>query len=162
MDNININSTIEEARNFLKKNIDKGVTCPCCSQFAKVYKRRINVVMSRMLIRLYQMNYANQYEYHHVKEIVSGISDTGTNDFSKLLYWGLIEEKEKDSTNSKTRTSGYWRISKKGIDFVENKIKMPSFCFVYNGMPRQFSEEQVDIEQTLGNKFNYKNLMNNK
>lgn len=154
-------STISEARRYLKQNVEKGVDCPCCNQFAKVYKRRINVVMSRTLIRLYHLYQQNPL-YHHVKEIVSGISDTGTNDFSKLLYWGLIEEKVKDPTNTKTRTSGYWRISQKGIDFVLNKISVPSYCYVYNGEAYQFSDEYTNIEKTLDKKFNYVNLMKNK
>jgi len=152
--------TIQEAKKFLKDNLKKGVECPCCNQFVKLYKRKINLVMTTCLIRLYHLYYKNP-SYHHVKEIVSGISDTGTNDFSKLAYWNLIEEKQKDPKNTKTRTSGYWRITDKGLDFVLGKINVPSHCYVYNTKVYQFSDEYVSIEETIGNKFNYKKLMNN-
>ena len=152
--------TIKEAKDYLRKNFEKGVVCPCCRQFVKLYKRKINAVMSRTLIRLYHLDQDKPYFHHHVKEIVKDISDTGTNDFSKLLYWGLIEEKKKDPKISKTRTSGFWIITEKGKQFVECTLKVPSYVLVYNNVVLEYSKDLINIEDSLGENFNYKKLMN--
>jgi len=158
---INSNSTLLEIKEYLKKNYEKGIDCPCCRQFVKIYKRKLNTIMAQTLIRLYWLD-KNKEGYYHCKQIVEGISDTGTNDFSKLIYWGLVEEKKKEVTQTKTRTSGYWKITDKGKGFVLNQFKLPSYTYVYNGKSYGFSEQMSDIEDCLGVKFNYKSLMANR
>ena len=34
-----IDNAIEVTRDRLRENLDDGVTCPCCGQYAKRYKR---------------------------------------------------------------------------------------------------------------------------
>ena len=34
--------TLDEAKAWLRDQVDDGAHCPCCGQFAKVYKRRIH------------------------------------------------------------------------------------------------------------------------
>ena len=73
-------NTIQEAKNFLKENFEKGCICPTCNKIVKKYVRPLNSVMARMLIRLYHLPEG----WNHVSDIAKGISETGTNDFSKL------------------------------------------------------------------------------
>ncbi len=145
--------TVSEVKEFIKLNSEKGTHCPCCGQFVKVYKRKFNTVMVRGLISLYKLGPG----YHHVRDIIKGISSTGTNDFSKLRYYGLIQEQ--CNTDSTKRTSGNWKITPKGELFVLNKISLPKYVFIYNANIEGFSEEFVTIEQALDNKFNYNELM---
>lgn len=154
----NIFPLLSDAIEFIEKNKSNGCICPCCNQIIKVYKRALNSVMSRCLIRLYVID-KNNNKYHHVKKIVSGISDTGTNDFSKLKYYGFIEEQPKDSSNTKTRTSGFWRITEKGRLFVENKTSAESHIYLCNASLLGFSETKTSIIESLGKKFNYNELM---
>ena len=147
--------TIKEAKTFLKENYSKGCTCPACGQYVRLYERKLNSVMARALINLYKIG--EGVNPVHVKEIIKGISDTGTNDFSKLMYWKMIEEEINE--NSKTKTSGVWKITKLGIDFVNGK-SFPKSVMVYNNKVRGFHIENTTIEESLGVKFNYKELMN--
>ena len=114
--------TIQEAKDFLKANYEKGVECPCCKQHVQLYKRKFNSTMARMLIRLFVLSKEKNIAFHHVKDIARGISDTGTNDFSKLVYWGLIQEQGKEAGDKAHHTSGYWRITDKGRDFIAHKL----------------------------------------
>ena len=148
--------TIKEAKQHLRANFKhKGTNCPCCGQFVKLYKRKLGSVMARTLIQLYKMD----KEFNHVREIVKGISETGTNDFSKLAYWGLIDEMSNDSLAK--RTSGFWRITPKGRQFVERKITVNQYALIYNRLCEGFSVETINISEALGKKFNYNELMTN-
>lgn len=154
------NATLNDARIYLNENISVGTKCPCCEQRVQLYKRKINTVMARTLIRLFTLNREKPtQEYFHVKDIVNGISATGTNDFSKLYYWSLIKEKPKESNNTKNRTSGYWKITEKGIRFVLKNIEVPKYVKIYNTKAYGFSEEKTDIVGALSEKFNYTELM---
>ena len=33
--------TLTEAKQWLKERLDEGTRCPCCNQYAKIYKRKI-------------------------------------------------------------------------------------------------------------------------
>tara|TARA_R110000772_G_scaffold74129_2_gene161590 strand:+ start:549 stop:1004 length:456 start_codon:yes stop_codon:yes gene_type:complete len=145
--------TLKEAKEHLRSNFEKGCKCPACGQFVKLYKRKFNTVMARSLISLYQLGGG----FHHVKEIIKGISDTGTNDFSKLKYYGFIAEEINVETQK--RTSGNWKITQTGIDFVLRNITVHSYVLLYNGKMQGFSGEQINIETALGNRFNYAELM---
>ena len=38
--------TLGEARDWLRERIEDGEECPCCRQFAKVYRRRLYATMT--------------------------------------------------------------------------------------------------------------------
>ena len=110
--------------------------------------------MVRMLIKLYHLGEGA----HHVREITKGISETGTNDFSKLLHWGMIQPVQNVDTSK--RTSGYWSITDRGKMFVNGELaNVPKYVKIYNGQRIGFSEEKTTIIMALGNKFNYQELM---
>lgn len=107
--------------------------------------------MARLLIKLMHMPAG----YHHVTEIST--ANTGSQDFSKLRYWGLISEKPNDKTDK--RTSGLWMITDKGRSFARNEIKVQKRVLIYNGKMQGFSEDHTDIIEALGDKFDYQELM---
>ena len=147
--------TIKEEKERLRSKWDDGTKCKCCNQQVKRYKRKIGNVGARMLIRLYHL----PDDFNHVKEICKGISDTGTNDFSKLLYWGLITQKPNEDETK--RTSGYWKITDKGAAFVDGRIVVEKYALVYNQKVWGFSDDTASIQDALGTKFNYNELMKN-
>jgi hypothetical protein len=156
--------TLSEAKHFVFENRYEGVVCPCCGQFARVYVRRITSAMCRGLIALYQLNRASPVEYIHKnrigKQLNGGEVAFGGGDFAKLIYWGLIEEKNKDEADKAAgRTSGYWRITEMGNRFVENIAVVPETVSLYSGKIVQISEDRVSIKHALRNKFNYEELM---
>jgi hypothetical protein len=145
--------TIIEAKEHLRENIKKGADCPVCNQFVKMYKRKLNSVMARCLIKLHQMGPG----YHHVKDVVKGISDTGTNDFSKLRYWNFIHEHPNE--DKKKKNSGMWCITFSGQQFAQYKSEVHEHVFVYNGERQGFSDSTTSIITSLGAKFDYQELM---
>lgn len=149
--------TLIDAKKYLRDNWEKGTDCPCCGQLVKLYSRPMHYTMGAMLIRLYRLSQKDS-GYHHVKDIAAGISDTGTNDFSKLKYWGLIEQMPKDPKENK-RTSGYWRITQRGVQFVLGQRTEHERVLIFNKKNLGLTGDQIDIKQALGERFNYNELM---
>lgn len=155
---MNENTPLIEVKKHLRNNWEKGTDCPACGQLVRRYSRPMHSTMAATLIRLHALN-AQKAGYYHVKDIVKGISDTGTNDFSKLRYWDFIVEMPKDKDDTKKRTSGYWRITDKGTDFVMNRLTVQSHVLLFNKHLLGFEGNQINIKEALGEKFNYTELM---
>ena len=150
--------TLKEARKHLLISGRKGAICPCCNQFVKLYKRKFSSVMARGLINLYHLSHGN-VKFHHVSDIMTRISPTGSNDFSKLRYHDFI--REEPSSDPGKKTSGYWRITESGIKFLKKQMEVREYMLIYNTKIKGFEGNMIDIEKALGNKFNYNELMNN-
>lgn len=149
--------SISEAKSFLKNNFEKGVICPCCQQVVKLYRRRAHSKMTRDLINLYRISLKHKNrEFFHVTEF---IQTKAGNELARFATYGLIEEMPKDKEDTKRRTSGYWKINSKGIDFVLGKIKIPKYFFMFNATLYGFSDEKVTVNECLGKGFNYGELM---
>lgn len=146
--------TLEEAKEFLRENWENGVPCPCCKQFVKLYKRKLNSSMARTLINLYRASDGLQSWHHHTD------FRTESNDYPYLKIWELIEEKEHDPEDTTKKNSGYWRLTSKGIDFVQDEGTVKSHIRTYNSKFYGFAGKQVNIRECLGKKFNYEELMN--
>ncbi len=152
-------NSIEDAKKYLRINFEKGVKCPCCGQFVKLYHRKINSGMAVELITLYKLskvneNSFNEYFHHSKFATVSG------GEISKLEYWGLVYQKAKTTEDTKAKTSGFWKITDKGIDFVRNKIEVPEQVSIFDARLYGFSEKMTNIVKSLGSKFDYNELMN--
>lgn len=157
---ITASSTIKETRAYLKDNIKKGTKCPCCSQNVKLYRRPITSTSARALLEVYRHN---RYDYFHVGRYLLSIpnllSSTGGGDFAKLRYWGLVEMKEELAPNG-TNRNGEFRVTQKGRDFVEGKIVVEKYIYMYNN--KQFdiaTDESVSFRECLGKKFNFDEIL---
>ncbi len=149
--------SLQQAKNDIRQGWETpdGATCPCCNQKVKLYPRQVYSAPARALINLYLF----QGGYHHIRDLKV---DLGGSDFSKLKYWGLIEHAPRDIPildDPKKRTSGYWAITDKGEDFVENKIRIPFYCYIYNDHKYNESEETKSIVEAIGDEFDYRELM---
>jgi hypothetical protein len=152
--------TLEEAKTWLLERLDDGVSCPCCGQFAKRYKRKLNSSMAHALVLFYR-HVGAQEEYVHVPSIpelrVSG--RPGGGDWAKLALWGLVEEKEEERDDGSKR-AGLWRMTHLGVRFVRNQMRVPRCVFLYDGAVMGFDPlTTVSIEDALGDHFNYRELM---
>ncbi len=166
-------SPIEEATKVMKGNIftkevmSKGCKCPVCNQNVRLQKYTINAETAKCLIDLYKLNkkHPEKIWFHVAEDIKIGISVSGA--FAKLRHWGLIEQLPKDNSQVHKRTSGMWRITDKGADFVLNRIKIEKFIKIYNQTFYGFDEEKNDknkpitITDAISTKFNYQELLNN-
>lgn len=149
--------TIKEAKQFLRANFEKGVDCPCCGQFVKLYKRKLNSGMALFLIglmRLWKKNPNKQFFSN--KEVMNEMNLAVTSlDYSVMRHFGLIEPRISEAGK---RDSGYWRMTPKGFLFVQGH-KSSKYIFLYRNKRQGVSDEQITIREALGEKFDYEELM---
>ena len=134
--------SLREAKKHLMMNIDEGVTCPCCGQFAKVYRRKLNSGMAVALIDMYRNSGT---DWFNVREITLRGGDYG-----KLAYWGLIEPGD---------DTGIWRVTARGEEFIKGMIPVSQHANVYNGKLIELEGDLISISDALGDRFNYEELM---
>lgn len=149
--------TLAEARKYVESLSKKGVECPCCEQYVKVYKRKLNSFMAFSLTRLYKFSKTNPGEWVHIKTLSMTVA-AGGGEMAKLRYWGLLEENKTPKEGQKF--SGLFRITEEGQWFVEGETSVPKYIFLYNQRFLGFDESaKVTIKQALGSRFNYQELM---
>jgi hypothetical protein len=143
--------TLEEARDWLRARVEDGDYCPCCTQFAKVYKRKINSGMVRALINLYRAGGPGR-DFRHLPPI-----DPSHGDAAKLVYWELIEEEP--VVREDGGRAGWWRVTPLGEDFLRGWIKVIKYARVYDSRLLGFTGGKVDVRDALGTKFKLDDLM---
>ena len=160
---MNNESTLGEARAYVRAGRGKGTYCPCCDQFAKVYKRSIPSVGARLLVVLYHLTKQQpDKEYFHIVDDILRAAPPPLNvggDVAKLAYWGLVVEKPKDPDDTTKRTSGYWKITNTGKAFAENNRRVTRYVLLYDSKVIGLEGEPITIKDALKNKFNYEELM---
>ena len=137
-------TTLEEAQDWLRARVEDGARCPCCTQFAKVYRRKLNSGMAKSLIRMYQ---AAGTGWQNITETIPARS----REEGKLRYWGLVEQGEE---------RGWWRVTPKGEQFVKNRIKVPRYVRIYDDRMLGYDDtEDTNIIDALSSPFDYDELM---
>ncbi len=136
-----LKSTVESARDWVRKRImGKGCYCPVCDKWTKTYRNRFYSLMARQLIWLYHQPH-NMFRHAPTKmprAIVTG------GKIGYLEFWGLAKR-------SGTR-QGYWKITQDGIDFVEGKITIRKFIYMYNRRLIEFDgmdKTKITIQEAL-------------
>lgn len=148
--------TLRDARNKLRELVDDGYACPCCTQFAKVYRRKVNSSMARGLIAAY---HAHGREYGYLQDVRRVHGQTDNREESKLRYWGLMEE-EADIRRDDGGRAGWWRVTERGETWALGTISIPKYARIYDGrLLNLVPGEQVTILDALGDRFNYRELM---
>lgn len=126
--------------------------CPTCGRYAQIYKRRITSTMAKQLVELVQAAPNGEYVSYRVIKIVGG-------DWSKLKWWGLIENQSHVPGEDGKKSSGFWRVTQKGFQFLRGEITVPDAMFVFDGEPMSVSPEQVTFSDSLGHHFDYNEIM---
>lgn len=156
-------ATLKEAKDLLRAEWEEGVECPCCTQFVKLYKRKITSSMAYALILLYRYfkNHPDQ-EWVHMNDYLNSIEGLPfpikSGDNAKLRYWDLLEEKPEQRDDGSNR-AGYWKLTQLGRDFVRGEATVQSHAKVFNSKCYGLTGEQITIHEALGDKFNYTELM---
>lgn len=140
-----------EARDLLRElATEKGAKCPCCRQLAKVYRRPIHSTIARSLIKMWR---AAGTDWQHIPTTIGGQS----REEGKLRYWGLVEEQRQPRTDG--GRSGWWRVTEKGEAWVRGHATVPKYAHIYDGRCLKLDGPEVTIEDALGEKFSYAELM---
>tara|TARA_Y100001963_G_scaffold67785_1_gene94449 strand:- start:206 stop:706 length:501 start_codon:yes stop_codon:yes gene_type:complete len=154
--------TIEDARERLRSKLDEGTRCPCCDQYAKRYQRKLNSSMAAALCWMWTT--ARQAIESSATDVWIDVPAQApawvlkAREYPKLAWWGLIEEKPRQP-GSKGRTSGMWRVTQAGADFVRGGRPVAQYAYVYNGTVEDFSTHHTWIREALSNRFDYRELM---
>ncbi len=141
--------SLAEAQERVRVGKVRGIFCPCCNQFAKIYNRKLNSAMAHSLILLMKFCKQNEDEWINVESFLAARRIRAT-DFYKLKFWGLVERHAKSST---------WRLTSSGVNFAMGKITVPKRVQLYNDQLLDVSSEQITVVEALGERFNYYELM---
>ena len=129
-------------------------TCPVCDQKCKIYKRRFNSGMAGTLCWM-----VSTFDGDWLDIPKCGPRFVlAAREYNKTRHWGLAEQKT-NGDNPAKKNSGLWRPTAKGVDFIERRITIPSHVFLHNNHVLDFSNEQTDIIEALGENFDYDELM---
>jgi predicted transcriptional regulator len=145
--------TVQEAKTYLRANFEKGATCPCCGQLVKLWKHALNSSIVRTLIAMHVRHLSGQEYIHIMKEVKL------TTMYGIAEYWKLIEAKEHDIADDNNKASGLWKLTPKGTEFVEMRILVPKYVYVFNDKVDGFSKEETNIEACLAKGFVYRDLI---
>lgn len=152
--------TLDEATTALRQRVrdglDDGIVCPCCDQLAKRYRRRLNAGMAAALCWLVRRYQADPRWYSPTDEAPRYVVRIA-GEFARLRYWGLIESQANDDTAK--RCSGLWRPTSYGIAFASRTVAVPPIALVFNGDCHGLTGDPVHIEDCLGTRFDYSELM---
>jgi hypothetical protein len=150
MTRFNPDMTLKEAQDILRTLLDEGHKCPCCTQMAKIYRRKVNSTMARTLITMYRAG--ADAKYVHTPSLPGD-----THEASQLAWWGLaIEERVRRPDGGR---AGWWHLTSAGVGFVEGRTTVPKYARIYDSRCLGLDGEHVDIRAALGDKFNYDELM---
>lgn len=141
---------VEYVAKYVHDRRDKGVHCPGCEQFAKVYRRKVNSGMARSLIAMYRAGGTTWVD-------VTEVTDRRSREEGKLAYWGLVEEFPEGREDG--GRAGMWRVTNLGRSFVLGHTSVPQTAEVYNGVCLRTYGPKTSITTALGDKFNYAELM---
>ena len=142
-------------RHYFRDNVDEGVRCPCCGQFAKVYRRKLNRTMVKALHTLQK---AGGYGFFvHAQSFLSSNAFGG--DVGKLRHWGLVEELQERRDDG--GRAGYWKVTQRGLAFLAGIMWVPKYAHLYDGRLLRHSGDNVSIAQ-VAVEFRLDDLMNDK
>ena len=151
--------TLKGARTTLLSQLEGGtpVECPCCKRTARIYRRKLNAGMARVLVRMVEIHArAPMQLWIHIHDIFGGFGQKHR-DWPLLKLWGLVEPRTRKTRTENAR--GFWRVTELGRAFVEGRTRAPAYVFVFDGEKTGSSDEVVTIREALGTKFDYRELM---
>jgi len=144
--------SLEEAREWLRERAYDGARCPCCTQYAQVYRWSLYSTAAAMLIRLYRVGGVDEFvESKTVKYPGQG------GDATRLRFWELVEQEPERRPDG--GRSGWWRVTEQGRLFLLGATTIQKYAYVFDGRCLRFDGPPVSIRDALGTKFEYDALM---
>jgi len=152
--------TLKDAQTKVLQNMDTGSSCPCCHQWVRRYRYALNEKNVYFLIQLRRYLHENSKEYVHIDHLAEYACEAmkGGTSFSILAWWGLIEEMP--NTDDHKKTSGFWRPTQKGMDWLDGLVKIPQYVYCYNKtITMALTDKMISVKEIPWNKFRYDVLM---
>lgn len=146
---------VQSAFDFKVKVKPKTEKCPCCGHQSIVYRRKLLANMSFVLLQLYRHK---KFSFIHVEKFLLENNYPRSGDFHKLVLWGLLE-KQKGEREDGCKYTGMYKITGRGMAFCDNKLTVPQTAVILNNKFKGFEGIEVSIKDTLGERFNYDQLL---
>ena len=134
-----------------------GGYCPVCDRWGKINKVKLTSGMARSLAWLVSKSADAENGWVNTRNDVPMFM-LRSNSIGHLKYWGLVQSREPES--SKVKTSGVWRATLDGHDFVHSRLSVPSHMFVYNDAVVRMGLDYVSIADCFAEDFDYREVMN--
>lgn len=139
----------------MEQDIDKGYICQCCGCFVKRYTRSFNSNMAMCLLLLYKFN---ERGFVKVEDFLIRNGQKRCGDFSYLVHYGFLEKQVGKREDGSSR-NGYYKLTGRGMMFVEGKLTAPEKFMILNNKFEGFKGREITIREALGKAFNYDELM---
>jgi hypothetical protein len=128
------------------------VNCPCCGRYGQLNEIKINKSMAGALLWLnYAMKNCEDGWVNIRKYAPRWILKS--NSYSRPKYWGLMEKA--------IGAGPYWRLTAKGLQYVNNMLEIPKTLFVYDDWVVAENEEKTKIRDCFESVFEYQVEMRN-
>ncbi len=132
-----------------------GMTCTCCNQFVKLYRRKVNAEQARSLIWLVRFASQERRWINLAREAPRFVIEN--RELPRLWYWGLVEQ-HREVPKGK-RTSGLWRPRLPAIGYTHLRLSIPKYALIFDKTLYGFEGPRLNIKSALGTKFDYYELM---
>jgi hypothetical protein len=166
VDGLPENVSLQAAKAWLRLKVNDGAKCPCCTQYAKVYKRSITSAMACVLILIFKFfDRDDAPEWLHVPEHMGSVdmapklrAAVQGGDWAKMTYWQCLEAKSGVRKDGSNRV-GFWKITPVGREFVTRSLLLPKYARVYDDRCLGLTGDPISIMDALKDKFDYDELM---
>lgn len=139
----------------IKATCESGVYCPMCGQYAKKYRRKFNSAIARFLIKLYR--FQTVYDRYYTTRELYPRDNKASTEGVLARHWGLLEVREVQNMGG--APAGTFKLTDQGRRFVNRLAYVNSHAWIYNGECLGLDGDLLGIEQALGNKFKYDELL---
>lgn len=141
------------------KNNNEAI-CPCCERRARINKLKIHSTLAAMLMNLAKVSNAiagDLRSWVHIEHFRLSYASSG-NDFCICKHWGIVETRAAEPEEDKNG-SGYYRLTALGEKFVTGEARIAKYAYTFDNRALKFSDETVDIVDSLNNKFSFSELL---
>lgn len=165
MDIYDLNEKIAVLRSMWRDVIEtNGGHCEVCDRWGKVNPIKLRGVMLKTMHWMYKHG---GFDWIDIPPTAPRFV-LRSYAFASLKHWGFVEQHflpvatKKERAEGITRnkkTSGTWRLTLDGYEFMFENKKAPQTVFVYNDKAVLFSNILVTARECANEKFNYDEMM---
>jgi hypothetical protein len=154
--------SLEDARAELRELVRDGHRCPVCTQFAKIYRRKLPSSTARVMIAIHR-EHADADGYVFLPDVLAarGLTKLAlAGGYGTLAHhWGLMQQAPGERDDGSDHV-GWWRLTDDGVAFVNRELAVRGYAHIYDGRCLGLHPPRVTITDCLGHRFDYDELMN--
>lgn len=134
----------------------RPVTCSVCERPHSSYRRKLNSAVAAVLVKIYRLGGGPAQNWVNVAQMFPNTTHRG-GEWTIAKHWGLVMPR--DVRDGGANSPGDWRLTPLGVAFVEGRVEVPRYVELRDGVCLGKSEETISITGSLGNAFNYAELL---